>query len=83
MSPSLFTLERSDGRHTPTVHGTPGCRTPCQLSRDADYGVPTLEELGQDPAKVGPHLYPGGETVALARLDALMEKTVSAWRPSP
>ncbi|XP_072740903.1 cryptochrome-2-like [Ciconia boyciana] len=54
-----------------------GCRTPCQVSHDANYGVPTLEELGQDPTEVGPHLYPGGETAALARLDAVMERT--AW----
>lgn len=79
----LFTLERSDGSHIPAVHGSPGCCTPCQLSHDTNYDVPTLEELGQDPGEVGPHLYPGGETAALARLDALMEKTVSAQRPSP
>ncbi|XP_035753346.1 cryptochrome-2-like [Egretta garzetta] len=54
-----------------------GCRTPCQVSHDTDYKVPTLEELGQDPAELGPHLYPGGETVALARLDTFMERT--AW----
>ncbi|NXQ85569.1 CRY2 protein, partial [Nyctibius grandis] len=53
------------------------CHTPCQASHDTDYGVPTLEELGQDPAEVGPHLYPGGETAALARLNALMKRT--AW----
>ncbi|KAM6370685.1 cryptochrome-2-like isoform 3-T3 [Pluvialis apricaria] len=52
-----------------------GCRNPCQVSHDTDYGVPTLEELGQDPAEVGPHLYPGGETAALARLDTHMERT--------
>ncbi|XP_074417427.1 cryptochrome-2-like isoform X2 [Larus michahellis] len=54
-----------------------GCCTPCQVSHDIDYGVPTLEELGQDPTKVGPHLYPGGETAALTRLDVHMERT--AW----
>ncbi|NWQ89435.1 CRY1 protein, partial [Burhinus bistriatus] len=54
-----------------------GCRTPCQVSHDTDYGVPTLEELGQDPTEVGPHLYPGGETAALARLNMLMERM--AW----
>ncbi|XP_055551909.1 cryptochrome-1-like isoform X6 [Falco biarmicus] len=54
-----------------------GCHTPCQASHDTDYGVPNLEELGQDPTNVGPHLYPGGETAALTRLDALMERT--AW----
>ncbi|XP_040472015.1 cryptochrome-2-like isoform X4 [Falco naumanni] len=53
------------------------CHTPCQASHDTDYGVPNLEELGQDPTNVGPHLYPGGETAALTRLDALMERT--AW----
>ncbi|XP_010146875.1 PREDICTED: cryptochrome-1-like [Eurypyga helias] len=52
-----------------------GCCPPCQASHDADYGVPTLEELGQDPTEVGPHLYPGGETAALARLDTLMKRT--------
>lgn len=53
-SPSLFNLEQSDGHHTPpTVHGTPGCRTPCQVSHDADYGVPALEEMGQDPRRGG------------------------------
>ncbi|XP_074972339.1 cryptochrome-2-like isoform X2 [Phalacrocorax aristotelis] len=54
-----------------------GCHTPCQVSHDADYGVPTLEELGQDPTAVGPNLYPGGETAALTRLDTLMERR--AW----
>ncbi|NWY61672.1 CRY2 protein, partial [Chionis minor] len=54
-----------------------GCRTPCQVSHDTDYGVPTLEELGHNPAEVGPHLYPGGETAALAPLNTFMEKT--AW----
>ncbi|NWW99087.1 CRY1 protein, partial [Caloenas nicobarica] len=51
-----------------------GCCTPCH---DANFRVPTLEELGKDPAEDGPHLYPGRETAALARLDALMERT--AW----
>ncbi|KAM6107598.1 cryptochrome-2-like [Pterocles gutturalis] len=54
-----------------------GCCTPFQVTDDTDYSVPTLEELGQDPAKAGPHLYPGGETAALTRLDAFMERT--AW----
>ncbi|KAM9217005.1 cryptochrome-2-like [Leptosomus discolor] len=39
--PSLFTLERNDGWHTPMVHGAPGCRTACRVSHDTDYGVPT------------------------------------------
>uniref|UniRef100_A0A8C0AYR1 Photolyase/cryptochrome alpha/beta domain-containing protein n=1 Tax=Buteo japonicus TaxID=224669 RepID=A0A8C0AYR1_9AVES len=47
------------------------------VSHDTEYGVPTLEELGQDPTEVGPHLYPGGETAALARLNSLMDRT--AW----
>ncbi|XP_049655888.1 cryptochrome-1-like isoform X4 [Accipiter gentilis] len=76
-SPSLFTPEWSDGCHSPTIHGTAGCHTPCQVSHDTEYGVPTLEELGQDPTKVGPHLYPGGETAALTRLNSLMDRT--AW----
>lgn len=82
-SPSLFTPEWSDGCHSPTIHGTAGCHTPCQVSHDTEYGVPTLEELGQDPTKVGPHLYPGGETAALARLNSLMDRTVSAEQPLP
>ncbi|XP_051494585.1 cryptochrome-2-like isoform X3 [Apus apus] len=54
-----------------------GCFTPCQASHDINYGIPTLEELGHDPTEVGPQLYPGGETAALARLDMFMERT--AW----
>ena len=42
-----------------------------------------MEELGQDPTAVGPNLYPGGETAALTRLNTLMERRVSVWRPSP
>ncbi|KAM6400264.1 cryptochrome-2-like [Rhynochetos jubatus] len=44
-------------------------------SHNANYGVPTLKELGQDPTEVGPHLYPSGEMAALAWLDTLMERT--------
>ncbi|MGH0142614.1 UNVERIFIED_CONTAM: hypothetical protein FKN15_033025 [Acipenser sinensis] len=52
-------------------------RTPCSDSHEEEFGVPTLEELGQDPLKAGPHLYPGGEGEALRRLDQHMQRV--AW----
>ncbi|KAK6467990.1 cryptochrome-2-like isoform X1 [Huso huso] len=51
--------------------------TPCSDSHEEEFGVPTLEELGQDPLKAGPHLYPGGEGEALRRLDQHMQRV--AW----
>ncbi|KAF4518708.1 (6-4)-photolyase(1) [Ephemera danica] len=39
--------------------------------------VPSLEELGVDPAKLQPCLYPGGETEALRRMEEHLAK--KAW----
>ncbi|KAM5132327.1 cryptochrome-1-like isoform 2-T2 [Mantella aurantiaca] len=61
----------------PTKDDLKNCCTPWKSSYDEKYGVPTLEELGQDPSQLGPHLYPGGETEALQRLDLHMKRT--AW----
>ncbi|KAM4652531.1 cryptochrome-1-like [Discoglossus pictus] len=61
----------------PTEETMKDCCTPWKSSYNEIYGVPTLEELGQDPEKLGPHLYPGGESEALSRLDRYMQRT--AW----
>ncbi|XP_073513511.1 cryptochrome-1-like [Phyllobates terribilis] len=60
----------------PTEENTRDCRTPWKMSYEEIYGIPTLQELGQDPSKLGPHLYPGGESEALRRLDLHMRRTV-------
>uniref|UniRef100_A0A8D0G0U5 Photolyase/cryptochrome alpha/beta domain-containing protein n=1 Tax=Sphenodon punctatus TaxID=8508 RepID=A0A8D0G0U5_SPHPU len=59
----------------PTLENLKDCGTPCKDNHDAKYGIPTLEELGQDPEKAGPPLYPGGESEALVRLDLHMKRT--------
>ena len=52
-------------------------KTPCCLETDEEkYGIPTLEELGQDPDSFGEELYPGGEQEALRRLDEHMNRAV-------
>ncbi|XP_068096418.1 cryptochrome-1-like [Hyperolius riggenbachi] len=61
----------------PTKEDMKDCCTPWKASYNEKYGVPTLEELGQDSSQLGPHLYPGGETEALRRLDLHMKRT--AW----
>nr|XP_006642290.2 PREDICTED: cryptochrome-2-like [Lepisosteus oculatus] len=61
----------------PTAEDMKGVCTPCSERHDEEFGVPTLEELGQDPRTAGPELYPGGETEALSRLDRHMQRT--AW----
>ncbi|CAG7824192.1 unnamed protein product [Allacma fusca] len=38
------------------------------------YQLPTLRELHVDESKLGPHLYPGGETEALRRLTQVMTR---------
>ncbi|CAH2320415.1 6-4 photolyase [Pelobates cultripes] len=59
----------------PTLENMRDCQTPWKPTYEERYGVPTLEELGQDPEKLGPHLYPGGESEALRRLDIHMKRT--------
>ncbi|TFK06320.1 suppressor of cytokine signaling 4 [Platysternon megacephalum] len=61
----------------PTLENLKDCHTPCKDNHDAEYGIPTLEELGQDPEQAGPRLYPGGESEALCRLDLHMNRM--AW----
>ncbi|XP_075046564.1 cryptochrome-1-like isoform X2 [Mixophyes fleayi] len=61
--------------HAPTIETVTDCRTPWKASYEEKYGIPTLEELGQDVKELGPHLYPGGESEALRRLDHHMKKT--------
>ncbi|KAI4875908.1 hypothetical protein NFI96_032895 [Prochilodus magdalenae] len=61
----------------PTRADMTGVSTPSFENHDEIYGVPTLEELGQDSSTLGPDLYPGGEQEALQRLDKYMQRT--AW----
>ncbi|EDO44240.1 predicted protein [Nematostella vectensis] len=52
-----------------------GCNTPTTANHDKIYGVPTLEEIGQEvPEESREVLYPGGETEALERLEVYMKK---------
>ena len=44
---------------------------------DGEFSVPTLPELGLDPATLEPELYPGGETEGLARLERSLARP--AW----
>lgn len=41
------------------------------------YDAPTIEELGFDQTKLGPHKFPGGETEALRRMEMNLKK--SKW----
>ncbi|XP_029063633.1 cryptochrome-2 isoform X3 [Monodon monoceros] len=54
-----------------------GCRAEIQESHDETYGVPSLEELGFPTEGLGPAVWQGGETEALARLDKHLER--KAW----
>ncbi|XP_044785158.1 cryptochrome-2 isoform X2 [Bubalus bubalis] len=53
-----------------------GCRAEIQESHDETYGVPSLEELGFPTEGLGPAVWRGGETEALARLDKHLERKV-------
>ncbi|KAK2100524.1 Cryptochrome-2 [Saguinus oedipus] len=54
------------------------CRAEIQENHDETYGVPSLEELGFPTEGLGPAVWQGGETEALARLDKHLErKTVN------
>uniref|UniRef100_A0A6J0V250 Cryptochrome-1-like n=1 Tax=Pogona vitticeps TaxID=103695 RepID=A0A6J0V250_9SAUR len=59
----------------PTLETFKDCSTPVTEDHEKNYGIPSLEELGQDPKEAGPHLYPGGESEALSRLDLYMKRT--------
>ncbi|KAE8592239.1 hypothetical protein XENTR_v10018699 [Xenopus tropicalis] len=59
----------------PTQENMKDCCTLWKSSYNEKYGVPTLEELGQDSLKLGPRLYPGGESEALSRLELHMKRT--------
>ncbi|XP_057603902.1 cryptochrome-2 [Hippopotamus amphibius kiboko] len=54
-----------------------GCRADIQENHDETYGVPSLEELGFPTEGLGPAVWQGGETEALARLDKHLER--KAW----
>uniref|UniRef100_A0AC11CAN6 Cryptochrome circadian regulator 2 n=5 Tax=Ovis TaxID=9935 RepID=A0AC11CAN6_SHEEP len=54
-----------------------GCQAEIQESHDETYGVPSLEELGFPTEGLGPAVWRGGETEALARLDKHLER--KAW----
>jgi len=59
----------------PNAQDMQGLKTPCCLeTHEEKYGIPTLEELGQDPDSLGEELYPGGEQEALRRLDEHMNR---------
>ncbi|KAK3872383.1 hypothetical protein Pcinc_022528 [Petrolisthes cinctipes] len=45
-----------------------------QAPSGSTYNLPSLSELGVDESELGPCLYPGGETEALARLNKYMER---------
>uniref|UniRef100_A0A8D2IHZ2 Photolyase/cryptochrome alpha/beta domain-containing protein n=1 Tax=Varanus komodoensis TaxID=61221 RepID=A0A8D2IHZ2_VARKO len=60
----------------PTLENFKDCNTPVKDDHDMEYGIPSFEELGQDLEKAGPHLYRGGESEALARLDLHMKRTL-------
>ncbi|XP_032269878.1 cryptochrome-2 isoform X1 [Phoca vitulina] len=53
------------------------CRADIQENHDDTYGVPSLEELGFPTEGLGPAVWQGGETEALARLDKHLER--KAW----
>lgn len=53
------------------------CKTPLSEDHDEKYGVPTLEELEFDTEGLGPSIFRGGETEALARLERHLER--KAW----
>nr|XP_008541635.1 PREDICTED: cryptochrome-2 [Equus przewalskii] len=53
------------------------CRADIQENHDETYGVPSLEELGFPTEGLGPAVWQGGETEALARLDKHLER--KAW----
>lgn len=45
------------------------CQTPVGKNHDELYGIPTLDDLGIEPAEGDPKMWLGGETEALKRLD--------------
>ncbi|XP_041497233.1 cryptochrome-2 isoform X1 [Microtus oregoni] len=53
------------------------CRAEIRENHDDTYGVPSLEELGFPTEGLGPAVWQGGETEALARLDKHLER--KAW----
>ncbi|XP_074086628.1 cryptochrome-2 [Macrotis lagotis] len=53
------------------------CQAEIQENHDDTYGVPSLEELGFPTDGLGPAVWKGGETEALARLDKHLER--KAW----
>ncbi|XP_044536012.1 cryptochrome-2 [Gracilinanus agilis] len=53
------------------------CQAEIQENHDDAYGVPSLEELGFPTDGLGPAVWQGGETEALARLDKHLER--KAW----
>ncbi|CAG2210639.1 CRY [Mytilus edulis] len=52
-------------------------KTPISEDHDDKFGVPSLEELGFDTEGLGPTIFRGGETEALARLERHLER--KAW----
>ncbi|KAM4721522.1 cryptochrome-2 isoform 2-T2 [Rhinophrynus dorsalis] len=66
-------------RPAPTVtrQQMDACRAEIKSNHDDSYGVPSLEELGFPSDNLGPAVWPGGETEALARLDRHLER--KAW----
>ncbi|KAF6102849.1 cryptochrome circadian regulator 2 [Phyllostomus discolor] len=50
------------------------CPAEIQENHDETYGVPSLEELGFPTEGLGPAVWQGGETEALARLDKHLER---------
>ncbi|XP_038663737.1 cleavage stimulation factor subunit 3 isoform X3 [Scyliorhinus canicula] len=53
------------------------CTRTIQENHDQMYGIPSLEELGFDTSELGPAIWQGGETEALARLSKHLEQQTS------
>lgn len=50
--------------------------TPHSEGHEKKYGIPTLEDLGHDPAGLPEERFPGGEPEALRRLEEHMKRAV-------
>ncbi|XP_078077522.1 cryptochrome-2-like [Mustelus asterias] len=63
--------------NTVTLDQMEKCTRAIQENYDEMYGVPSLEELGFDTSELGPAVWQGGETEALARLYKHLEQQAS------
>uniref|UniRef100_UPI00398F7454 cryptochrome-2-like isoform X2 n=1 Tax=Pristiophorus japonicus TaxID=55135 RepID=UPI00398F7454 len=63
--------------NTVTLDQMEKCTRYIQENHDEKYGIPSLEELGFDTSELGPAVWQGGETEALARLCKHLERKAS------